>query len=168
MDRDRKHPAPVGGSQLRGGWRCVHNLARMDRRVVAELVDRTLRCGSCPELHRAGPDFIDRGQATQPLAWVGAGSVSLRDVADDPGELQGARPHRPVTPRQVDVGDVAQLGETPDPRVTLLDGALDLLGGQRRAHDDRRQIEAGVVVSTGPRAGGARLRHRPPPECLAL
>jgi hypothetical protein len=66
--RDRKHPAPVGGSQLRGGWRCVHNLARMDRRVVAELVDRTLRCRSRPELHRAGPDLIDRGQAKQPLA----------------------------------------------------------------------------------------------------
>ena len=46
--------------------------------------------------------------------------VSLRDVADDLGELLRTRPHRPVARRQLDPGHVAQLGQAGDERVALL------------------------------------------------
>src|SRR5918996_4462667 len=95
--------------------------------------------------------------------------VSLRDVADDPGELPGARPHRPVARRQVDPADVAQLGETTEPRIALLDGGLDLLGRVSRADDRARNVETRVVGQYGGLAQDAtRLRNRSPPKRLEL
>src|ERR671919_1215220 len=95
--------------------------------------------------------------------------VSLRDVADDPGELPRARPHRPVARRQVDPADVAQLGETTEPRIALLDGGLDLLGREPRAHDRARHVQARVVGQLRSLSQcRARLGNGPPPERLEL
>src|SRR5215207_9557424 len=71
--------------------------------------------------------------------------VSLRDAADDLGELLRTRPHRPVARRQVDPGDVADLLQAPQPRVAFLRGVLVLLGGVPGADDRARDVEPHVV-----------------------
>ncbi len=96
--------------------------------------------------------------------------MSLCDVADDPGELPGARPHRPVARRQVDPGHVAQLGETAEPsRVVLLGVGLHLLGREPRADDGARDVATRVVRQLRSLAqDAARLRNRSPPKGLEL
>src|SRR5438034_1011541 len=88
--------------------------------------------------------------------------LSLREVADDCRELSRARPHRPVARRQVDVGDVAQLGETAEPRLALFDGVLVLRGRVPGADDRTRHVEARVVRKRGCLAQcGTGLRYGP-------
>ena len=64
-----------------------------------------------------------------------------RDPAEDLGELQRTRPHRPVARREVDVGHVVKLGQAGDPRVAFFDRACDLLRSHGCAHDRRWHVE---------------------------
>ena len=58
-----------------------------------------------------------------------------------------------------------QVGETPEPRLALLDGILVLLGRVPRAHDRARHVKACVVGQSGRLTQcGTRLRNGPPPE----
>src|SRR2546430_4948504 len=71
--------------------------------------------------------------------------------------------------RPVDVRDVAQLGQTGEPRLALPGGVLVLLGRVPGAHDRTRHVEARVVDQRGPFAQGcAGLRYGPLPERLQL
>ena len=71
--------------------------------------------------------------------------VRLRHVADDRGELLRARPHGPVAGRQVHPGDVAELGDTGEPRGAVLDGILVHLRREPRADHRGRQVSTRVV-----------------------
>jgi hypothetical protein len=51
--------------------------------------------------------------------------------------------------RQIDVGDVTQLGESADPGMALRDGAPDLLGRERPADNRVRHRESRVVRQRG-------------------
>ena len=68
------------------------------------------------------------GAAPTPSYWPSARRHSLRDVSEQCGQVLWARPHGPVTRRQVEVRDVAQLGKTGDPWVACFDSGFDLVG----------------------------------------
>src|ERR687888_1649363 len=92
-----------------------------------------------------------------------------RDIPDHGGELLRARPHRPVARRQGDPGEVAEGGETTEPRVALLDRGLVLVGREPRADCCARHVESRVVGQLRRLAQyAARLGHGPSPEGLEL
>ena len=72
-----------------------------------------------------------------------------RDVADDDREFLRTRPHRPMAGGQVHPRDVAQLAETAEPRIALLDCVLVLLGRVPGADRRGRHVEPGVVRQLG-------------------
>src|SRR3712207_2734653 len=78
----------------------------------------------------------------------GASSLSLRHVADEPRELLGPRPHRPVARRKVDPRDVPELRDPGEERpLGMLPGVgLILLGGVAGADDRARDVAPGVVA----------------------
>ena len=100
---------------------------RGDRRIRAGAGGRTRQAARTRGERDRRPDHV-RGRGRGARAGVHAARrrarlsrLAVRDVADDRGELLRARPHRPVARRQVDPGDVAQLGDAAEPgRVVLL------------------------------------------------
>src|SRR5574338_86413 len=135
---------------------------------VCSLVQVMLTC--CPS-SRVGYWSDGASQANSPLGPSTtpsracsrrlARSVGRGDVADDLGELGGLRPHRPMAGRQVDPGDVAQLGDPCEewPLGVLARVALVLLGAEAGADHRRGDVVARIVGELGSLAN-QRARHR--------
>src|SRR5204862_1008143 len=74
-----------------------------------------------------------------------SGGDSPGDVADDRSQLLGTRPHRPVTRRQVDPRDAAQLRKASEPGLALRNRVLVLVGREPGGDRRGRDVEACVV-----------------------
>jgi threonine/homoserine/homoserine lactone efflux protein len=75
-------------------------------------------------------------------------SVGFRGVAEDLAS-PGTRPHRPMARRQVDPGQVAQVGKSAEPRLAVFDGVFVCRRREPCAHGDAGDVEAGVVAQLG-------------------